>query len=312
MSDLAITVIATAFATLLATGAVSFWMQRRLYLVVPQLFPHSNVSGSGSIVEISVLNKGQRNESAIRIVLDAKLTYEFVALTHPMFSIERNIISIDRLARGDEASVILSAEGGGFDKSSIIEFNSAETKGKVLTKSTEAFSATDMLAGSIFIALFIALPIGGFYAGQSVSEDDVSIWDRQVPPELATLGWDNIEAYVNSKLYIEEEPQFFPISIKDIEIKGSIATVRFTAENKLPERMKVTATLLSPADEEADKPIELNRFIHDSVVFPNDTKTLELTGYLPESYEQRYLILNIALQSGGASAYNIEKFLELE
>ena len=76
--------------------------------------------------------------------------------------------------------------------------------------------------------------------------------------------------------------------------------------------MKVTATLLSPADEEADKPIELNRFIHDSVVFPNDTKTLELTGYLPESYEQRYLILNISLQSGGASAYNIEKFLELE
>lgn len=111
-----------------------YFKRRQLHVIVPKLFSFSQVS-AGQIVELTILNRGTQSEESIEVQLSPKFSYTIIATTLPSITLSDDaILGIARLSKGEEVSVVLSAENGEFTPESVLSISSKHTKGEIKKK----------------------------------------------------------------------------------------------------------------------------------------------------------------------------------
>lgn len=318
LSDSAILFLTTIAATVVAALAVSYFNKRRLFVVVPKLFPHSNLGTSARTAEVTIFNKGYRTEEDVRIEIDGSLSYELIASTQPTARIENSVIRIDRLVGGDEVTILLHVERGNFTKNQIASFSSKDCKGVAVEKVEHVPPRFGDLAQALFALAVVAAFFGfvgwtakDFFDDELLPSQELDRNEIVIPPALIDLGWRNMESFVSAKFYKEFEGKGFPISIVSSNLKGQIATVKFSAKNEGVERLVIDAKLNSAAGSEIGVHANFGEhFAHDILILPGKSKEVTLRVDLPRNADPQLVWLQVSMTYGDLASdvvYNLEK-----
>ena len=212
---------------------------RQLYVVVPKLFRHAQISKEGSLCELLVYNKGNQAEESVQVSLDPELRGELLASSSNDIRLDGSTLKIERLHKGTEASVVLLIENGLLDATKIISASSKGAKGRVLKKVSELppnFAKAFLLLLA-YLAFFPALYYGGKVYQQLKSD--------YVESQLAAcykLGWRDLGRYYDSDLRQSYSNQEFPIRfIRNAVGKDKSEVLEFELYNKAALPIKVTA-----------------------------------------------------------------------
>lgn len=308
--------------TLIATGIVTHFRKRRLFVVVSSLFRHSSLTDQGTIVQLSLINRGIRTEEDIEIMLDRQLTYELVASTVSKVSLDGDTLAVPRLSANDQIQFVLMADGGTFSPSSIQGVTSRETKGQTIEslEKVPASAGTAFAALSIFLALAALTFLGGYFARDTVSmfqeskemqeetakmQEETAALQAQLEiseeetARIATLeneGWRGLESFFKSQL-AEAYPDSLPIEIGEISRDGDVVKVTIVLENSTEDLLRVSGRLISPAGE-SDEIYPSDRWFNSHFVMPNSTAELQLKAYLPSEFPQQMLIGDFSIDTG--------------
>lgn len=221
---------------------------RQLYVVVPKLFRHAQISREGSLCELLVYNKGNQAEEEIQVSLDPELKGELLASSSNDITLDGSTLKIERLHKGTEASAVLLIENGLLDATKIISASSKGAKGRVLKKVSELppnFAKAFLLLLA-YLVFFPALYYGG-KAYQQLKSD-------YVESQLAAcykLGWKDLGRYYDSDLRQSYSNQEFPIRfIRNVVGKDKSAVLEFELYNKtaLPIKVSVNRNHAAPGD----------------------------------------------------------------
>lgn len=128
-------VVLAVVGGLIVAGLTAWVRGQRLILFVPRLFSYSGLVGkNGQLAELSVMNRGFKNEEQIEVSMSPTLQYEVVGSTNNDVSLSGNKLIIPRVGAGDDVTTILLVEGGTFSASEISNCLSKESKGIIIGK----------------------------------------------------------------------------------------------------------------------------------------------------------------------------------
>ena len=121
---------------LVVAAIVGLVRMRRLRFYLPRLFSDSLLTDRGTLTELVIANRGfVYPEERIHVTLP-HLRYQLVGSTARGSSLDRNVLTIPRLAARQEVRVILLVEGGGFDEKGLATVQSKEAVGKPIKDPT--------------------------------------------------------------------------------------------------------------------------------------------------------------------------------
>jgi hypothetical protein len=310
--------------TLIATAILTYVTKRRLFIVVSSLFRHSSLTDQGTIVQLSLINRGFKTEEDIEITLDRQLTYELVASTMSKVSLEGDTLTVPRLSANDQMQFVLMADGGTFSPSSIIGVASRETKGKTVENLEKVpLHAGAMLAViGMLVGLMGAGALGGYFAREviddvrnteertSVLEARLEISDQEAAriQSLESQGWRGVEGFLKSGV-AEAYPDSLPVSIGEVSRDGDIVDVVVKLENLTEDLIRVSGKLISPAGESDDLDLS-EKWFHDHVVLHNASAEVRLKAYLPLQFPQQMVIGDFTIHSRSDIA-SLEKRIQV-
>ena len=314
--------------TLVATAILTYVRQRRLFIVVSTLFRHSSLPDEGTIVQLSLVNRGIKTEEEIEITLDRQLRYELVASTGSKVLLQGDTLAVPRLPANDQIQFVLLVDGGTFSPASIQGVTSRETKGTIveeLEKLPLSAGATLMVIGMLVGIAGVGF-LGGYFSHgllrefrdtQKLTADTAAMVDRlEISEEeraritaLESEGWRGVEAFLKSDFspsYIES----LPVNIDEVRRTGDVAEVTATFSNTTDELLRVSSRLISPAGE-TDEIDLTERSIRDCVITPHASRQVHLKAYLPPGFPEQTLIGEFTVQSRGAIAF-LEKYIQVD
>lgn len=301
-------VVFSVLATLIATAILTHLRKRRLYVVVSSLFPYSSLTDRGTIVQLSVVNRGTATEENVEITLDAQLTYELVASTASNVTLEKNTLQMPRLPANDQLQFVLMADGGTFSPSSIQSVTSRQTKGKTIegleklpASAGATFAATGMLVGLLVLGV-----AGGYFAGVNATErkgwreagqkDGMSPEEAAKVTELESQGWRGVEGFLKSGL-AAAYPDRLPVSVGEVTRRRDIVEVVLTFRNQTDDILRFSGDLISPAGER-DEVSASDRWVSDVVLTPHAEQEKTLKAYLPAKFPEQMLIAEFRVFAG--------------
>lgn len=298
-------VVGGIFVGLVVAGIRAFMNRRRLYVIVPRMFSYSELSTSGQVVEITVTNKGTRTENDIEVKLAPNLTYEVVASTLPGLKIEpTGLLRIGRLAKSEDVSIVLTVEGGDFDRESVLSVNSQDTKGEITKQIADSQETTPLQAWLILLAIFVVLPGMGYFYGTIFVEE---VWPElrlfsgdaaKKRQELVAEGWEEIDDFMGSEEY---EPYIgdWPVQVKFPKRKGDLLIFEISFENKLSERVEFTASLSSAFDD-AEYRRRYGRWPNTReagiLLLPGQSTTRSIEAYLPFAADTKVVVFEFIME----------------
>lgn len=289
--------IAIGLVLFVLTSVMAYlFRMRQLYVALPKLFRHAPISQNGSLCELIVYNKGNQVEENIQVVLDPELRGELLASGSGDITLEGSILNIERLHKGDEASVILLIENGTLDSTKIVSISSKATKGSILKKVTDVPPnlAKAFISFCVVLGFFPAI-FYGTYTYEKIHESYV----RYQLKTAYDLGWNNLSNYYTSDLKKSYSNQEFPIrylgrktdmnkrNILEFEVYNKTAVILEISANKAGSTTG-DVTNFSSADV---LPMAKRRF---TLVEPRGTSQLETAK------------LKFTFKNGEEFLYNIE------
>ena len=121
---------------LAVAAIVGLVRMRRLRFYPPGLFSDSLLTDRGTLTELVIANRGfVYSEEGIHVTLP-HLRYQLVGSTARGSSLDRNVLTIPRLAARQEVRVILLVEGGDLDEKGLATVQSKEAVGKPIKDPT--------------------------------------------------------------------------------------------------------------------------------------------------------------------------------
>lgn len=289
---------------LIAWLAKTVFFRRQLYLVQPKLFDYSGLGGneSSKTVEVTVINSGRRSEEDIRVQFAPSFSYVIVASNSAGHSIDQDgVLKIDRLAPKQELTLVLVAEGGEFRKEHILGLSSSTVVGKVKSSLQEAQATPEQTVFALLVLFLIVFPLG--YALGKIVE--VEVWPRLVS-EVAPVDEgdgatkfdvkeiDKSGSYGVEKAAIRSRSE--TVKVVGIKRKGDEVFVAIALENKSSERLSYTLSLSTPVSEKRGQLKGAPNYIKTGVVlFPNSTKEIQLSDYLPSKGVPQLILLEVRI-----------------
>lgn len=308
-----INIIIGIIATVLGSLLVYVYKTGQLYLVVPRLFLHTNITNIGKIVEFDILNKGNYVEENIRIELDPSFKYEIVGATIPNIAIDKSVVLINRVQKRSEISLIILVENGDFSKDKVVSISSSKTKG-VIVESLEGILPNygTILSYSIAVMLYLLLIFNidsamNFYDSYKIKNSMISL------KEISDSGWENIEKYSVSELrksYING----FPVYIENGVRKEDIVVGKIKLINETSAEMKFSINVKNPSEFEEDDLNHVKRYLKNHInktLPPKTTNEYDYEIYVPKDKNVNDVFFNVWITSGEEMFYNIKKGLKL-
>jgi hypothetical protein len=277
--------IATLLGGLLLTGVVAWIRRSWLVVLVPRLFPKSQLSDRGQLAEITVFNRGFKTEEDIELRLSPSMTYELVASSAVEATIAREILRIDRIGPSDDATVLLLVEGGTFAKDDITNCVSKLSKGKVVAGQGDVPPTGNQRIGLVVTLLLCAITTGWFITSIYHDATDKPVGaavsnNRAVDKPVDIDGWVIPLTYARSESSLVEamKSKNLIASVSQGRRKGELVAVVITIENK-------TAMLLTFAlriDSNRTTTPNYSRYVSDVKVLPGLSVQKEVQVTIPE------------------------------
>ena len=235
---------------LILAGFNAYFNRRRLYIIVPKLFSHSELSSSGQVIELNVRNKGARTEEDIRVALNPKLSYEVIASTLPGLKVSHGgVIDIQRLSKSEEVSIVLTAEQGEFLQDSVLSISSKETKGEIKKKTQDAEDVTFFETALVLGFVFIFMPAVGYFGGNIIMNEVVPAIESEPEPSveryqnlklsLAESGWKDFKEFIDYDAFSNYDGEW-PFNVEFPTRNGDLLVFPITLKNKTDEVMEVS------------------------------------------------------------------------
>lgn len=291
---------------LILAGVNAFFKRRKLYIVVPKLFSHSELSSSGQVIELNVRNKGKRTEEDIRVALNPKLSYEVIASTLPSLALSKGgVIHIQRLSKSEEVSIVLTAEKGEFVQDSVLSISSKDTKGEIKkeTQDTEEETVAGILMALSFI--FIVMPAAGYFVGnyirQEISESPEVRIDpyQEIKNSLAEEGWRDVDGFIESGSFLGHDG-VWPIEVEFPQRKGDLLVFTVKIKNETEEVIEAAISTTTAFDD--------GRFFSKNGYWPDDSvlgflipkgteARKQIETYLPYESEQKVVRFDFSIKT---------------
>lgn len=311
---------------LITTAIITLFRKRRLYVVVSSLFRHSSLTDEGTIVQLSLINRGIKTEEDIEITLDRQLTYELIAATVSRAKLEGDMLMVPRLPANDQIQFVLLVDGGTFSPASILASDSRETKGTTiesLEKVPLGAGPTLGLIGILLSVVAVAAAFGFFGRGlvnelqetqDSIDKANATIAQLEISEEeaariteLENEGWRGVKRFVNSEL-AAFYPNRLPVSVENVARDGDYVIVEVEMVNLTDDLARFSGAIISPAGDE-DRTRLMERQFWNKVLVPDASLEVSLKVYLPPDYPQQLLIGDFSIQAGDDSG-NFEKHIQ--
>jgi len=325
------TLFISIVAILIATALVNYAAQRRLYVVVPRLFPHSRLSDEGHAAELTIINRGPFNEEDVTIEINSKINFEIIASTSPSVIVKKSIISIARIPKGDEVSFVFNVEGGDFSYKSIGSISSKNCRGKVVEKLENVPVSFGNFVSAIVIIMFLCVTMA--FIGYMVRDTNVfSIFDNEQKSDdhsisadssslnseklnyaetLSSIGWENFDRYLSSAYFLEIERPHFPVEITSVRRQGSVVLVDISLDNQGSDIMYVDASVRSPVDGRLPQSISARSSYYGIMVVDQSTSERQLAAFLPEDHRDQILVVHVNITYGSDTVYRIRRLISV-
>lgn len=327
------------FGALVIAIIIAYARKRRLYLVVPKIYSHTELPDQGQAFQLGIYNNGPVTEEGIRIQLAKDRTYTLAASTDSSVELSDNEINISRLNNNDEMSLILFVGGGEFTDKSILKVASKDVKGIIIDaveKVPMSFptivkgTLAVLIVGILFIAAptFMAYQTGKLDGKSEVYEERLAELEKEaaelekeaaetdkkpeLPPELIALQWEAMDEFVSSEYYKETNDKLFPIKILYYRNEKNSAVVKLVFANNASKRVKFSASLISPHGIDGPGVKFGDHFNHDILLFPGEHRTVILKIVQPKNAKNKTIIVNVNMQYKSDAVYNLEKELWIE
>jgi hypothetical protein len=288
------------FVATLAASVIAYTFRiRQLYLVVPRFFAYSDLTSSGKLVEVSLINRGRVTEEEIVVELAPGGGYELVAASKPDVTLHNNVLKIPRAAPGDDISAIFITSDIQF-ASKAISVSSKTTRGRVFEKLADVppnFGKVT-LGAVAFIAIPIALIFGMDKVTSLLSADEQkpkatitestsSAGNDGSAADLATKvpavpNWEGLESWQASEYAKSYPTGALAVQYVSHSRKQDIVVTDFRITNLTSQWLYVSLQSISPQRESDPAPYD-NRWLFDLAVGPQDTREVHLKTYVPVS-----------------------------
>jgi len=283
-------IVTTVIAALLVAGILATFRMRRLHLYVPRLYEYSNLSDRGSLVELVLVNAGYQTEDKIQLTLRRNLHYQLVAATLPSISLADGVVSIPRLTRKQEASVVLLVEGGSFAEKDFVSGASEKGVVKIVKRQQgEAYYTPAEIAGvALLVIAFGVLMAGGaaLLAGQhtklygrtpfEILADAFTPGLAEWRKKLAQEGWEGIDGFFDHGYFEHYAQGGFVVENVQVTRRGESIDATLTLINPTPKRLEIAVSLDVPREFGSDKLTFLAERSWSGLVPSNERRTIKL------------------------------------
>ncbi|KAB7675761.1 hypothetical protein GBN23_11605 [Plesiomonas shigelloides] len=290
-------VIGSIIAALVVAAIMAYINRRALFVIVPRSFSYSDLS-AGQIVELTIINKGNKSEESVEVQLQPKLKYTLIASTLPSLELSTNcIIKLHRLPKGEDVSVILSVEDGDFSQECVLSISSKETKGKVKNKIEESQQSSTLEAGVALLVILVGMPLFGYFGGNIFVQEilpEISPATKaeiEMVSKLEEQGWENVNEFVKAVGTNPSESEW-PITVSLPERNGELLSFVIEIDNKLPARAEYSVSLTSTYDQ-IDYFKKYNIWSNNRetyLLLPNQNDSKKLSIYLPYKAETKIVV----------------------
>ncbi len=317
--------------------AAQYWRHRRLYLV-SRFYPRSTLSVSGKAIAVTVLNRGHRPETNIRLELDPSRRYSLLAVSTESLTLNENVLQITTLPPRDEVGAVIEVDGGDFDKSQIVRFTSTDASGKVFDK-LEAVPQPPGVTPAAIVVLFTFFGLTGYFSHdigdmqghsrgylEGLKESTEGISSYKSPYELTDVqkkniadlqskGWRKIDDYARSELAQYYESDEFPVSITAVRRVGDFVVLRVDTQNKGNDWLTVSSTLdtvAKPQPESCDAQI-VKEYIDDTIIPARSKASDMLVAYAPLSQrlDEQVVRVSAVISYKEATIYQAHRFVDI-
>ncbi|MFK5894857.1 MAG: hypothetical protein QM504_16685 [Pseudomonadota bacterium] len=290
---------------LIGTVIIYSFRSRQLYLVIPKLFGHSNISDDGKVAELTIINRGRLTEEDLRVELNPSLQYEILAASASSITLGSSVLMLQRLSGRDEVSVVLLVEKGSFSKSDISSISSKEKKGKIIEKLEDVPPNTgNVILLSVAVLLFC---IGVFKASYIHSVYSQYKIDYYLEEQVAE-GWYDLDMYVTSDYIDFYGEDRFPIKQISAERKKNKFNASFEVSNLTDSFLSVTAHI--GLVDEKDKPRvwqKPKRFNSTGDIGIGGKGDVEVIIEIPKDYDKEWVVVEFTLKSVDEFVYKLKK-----
>lgn len=298
-------------AGLLVAGLVAWVRQARLEVLVPRLFPHSFLSDRGHLAELTVFNRGFKTEETIELSLTPSLTYEIVGASTQDITLSKNKVSIQRIGPGDEVSMLLLVEGGGFSTNDITNCLSKESKGRIVTKLADV-TPTGPQRVALVVSLVIVL-VGSYFAFDVLTspasrESLAGVATTSRRPNVDVKGWTIDAIYANEPLFKNLSDGDIQISIGRLDRKGDIATVPIIFINKTSKIVMFSIDMKTSASR--GKIPSYDQSIHDMWLSPGRMSEKSIKVIVPAKTtdpSEKIIVIGGFLKSTDGSTLKLDR-----
>ena len=204
---------------------------RQLYVVKLLYFEYNYQDKKENIYESTVINRGNSNEEDIEVVLPSKYSYYIISSTLSNINLNKNIISIERLAKKSEIRFLISINECIDFKNIDINLSSSSTKGKVIGQYRDVPHNYGSIA-LITLSFISILPIEFFLFELYDEYKSYAIVEEY--KNLDKMGWDkkSIKEYGKSELSKAYSKVELPITIKDLKLIDNELVLVISTNNK--------------------------------------------------------------------------------
>ncbi len=230
---------------------------------------------------------------------------ELLASSKGSVSFQQNKISIPRISRFENITVVLLVEGKSLEKEDVDTFESKETVGKIVEKKEQINSVAQHVLIWPLSVLIFGLPFGiGSYIGKERNKSVVDYFKesiepiRQTPESLVTeyrVEQSDLKGISETKLFKTAKAGVIQAKIAKVSQRGDEYKIEFLFSNKHSELVEFDVTGKAPGIGGIEGFSE--RHISDFVVLPNSEKTSSIKLKLTERVIPKVAIVDVRISS---------------
>lgn len=205
---------------------------------MPKLYLNTPLSNGGQIVTMNVYNAGFLHEEDVAINLRSGYKFELIATSKSTAIMNANTISIPKLSRRENITIIFLAEGKVFDANAIDSIESKNTTGKIVDSKDKATAFWQNFVATTLVFAFLAVPFSfGTVVGKASKIDAFQFISSKLSakPVVQISQFKSIieEGYSDGALENAINEKRILINVKDAKRQGNVIETTIEVKNNL-------------------------------------------------------------------------------
>lgn len=309
------TILTTVVGALCIAAIFAALKSRWLYVIAPRLYLNTPLS-DGQIVSLTITNVGLLTEEDVALTMRPGCKFELIATSKSTLAVNRNTLSIPKLARAESVNVLLLIEGKSFDQSDIDSIESKAANGKVVESKEKA---TALWQSFVVLPIVIFGLIVPFVFGTVVGSEMRVSAVQYVNEKLEVFG--QSKQLAGYKNYLTEKHTFLAgplagatkdrriaIDVEEIVRRGDVLTISIKISNNSKHVIVVEADLEGTSGGRG--PLNWNDSRSGSFALaPSESRAFRLKVYIPERDSVKLIQGRYNFKVPGGTELTVEQML---